>query len=85
MKFFIDAQLPYQLCNLLREKGYDVMHTDDLLTKERTSDSVIRSVVQKDKRILITKDSDFENSFYLQHSPKKLLMVTAGNIKIKSY
>lgn len=83
MKFFVDAQLPYQLCNLLKEKGYDTIHTDDLPSKERTRDSAIRAVVQKEKRILITKDSDFENSFYLQRSPKKLLMVTTGNIKNK--
>jgi len=83
MKFFVDAQLPYQLCQLLKVKGHDVKHTDDLPTKERTLDSVIRKLVQKEKRILITKDSDFANSFYLQRSPKKLLMITTGNIKNK--
>ena len=83
MKFFVDAQLPYQLSNLLKEKGYDTKHTDDLPAKERTRDSVIRALVKKEKRILISKDSDFENSFYLLRSPKKLLMVTTGNIKNK--
>ena len=81
MKFFVDAQLPYHLCRLLNDKGHDARHTDDLPNKERTRDSVIRVLVEKEKRILITKDSDFETSFYLQRSPKKLLMITTGNIK----
>ncbi|MBI2967496.1 MAG: DUF5615 family PIN-like protein [Bacteroidetes bacterium] len=81
MKFFVDAQLPYQLCKLLNAKGHDAIHTDDLPSKERTHDNVIRAIVQKENRILITKDSDFENSFYLQRSPKKLLIITTGNIK----
>lgn len=84
MKFFVDAQLPYQLCILLSGRGHDTIHTDDLPSKERTADSVIRTIVQKEKRILITKDSDFENSFFLQHSPKKLLIITTGNIKNKA-
>ena len=84
MKFFVDAQLPYQLCKLLKEKGHDTIHTDDLSSKEQTRDSIIRAIVQKEKRILITKDSDFENSFYLQHSPKKLLIITTGNITNKA-
>ncbi len=84
MKFFVDAQLPYQLRTLLKDKGHDAIHTDDLPSKERTRDSAIRAIVQKEKRILITKDSDFENSFYLQRSPKKLLIITTGNIKNKA-
>ena len=80
MKFFVDAQLPCHLCALLKDKEHDAIHTDDLSSKERTRDSVIRAFVEK-KRILITKDSDFETSYYLQRSPKKLLMITTGNIK----
>ncbi len=81
MKFFVDAQLPYQLCLLLNNKGHDAIHTNNLPNKERTSDNEIRAIVKKEKRILITKDSDFENSFYLKGSPKKLLIITTGNIK----
>ena len=33
IKFIIDAQLPYSLAVMLREKGIDVTHTDDLPKK----------------------------------------------------
>lgn len=38
MKFFIDANLPYKLAILLKEKGFDVIHTDHLPEKEKTTD-----------------------------------------------
>ncbi len=81
MKFIIDAQLPFQLSKLLREKGYDVIHTDDLPNKEKSTDNEIRNVAQKEDRIIFTKDIDFLNSFYLNNNPKRLLIVTTGNIK----
>ena len=81
MKFFVNAQLPYHLCRLLNDKGHDTRHTDDLPNKEGTRDSAIRTLVEKEKRILIMKDSDFETSYSLQRSPKKLLPITTVNIK----
>ena len=83
MKLLIDAQLPFQLSQLLKEKGHDVVHTDDMPKKERTSDSEIAELAQKEKRIIITKDSDFLDSFYLFNTPPRLLIVTTGNIKNK--
>ena len=69
MKLIIDAQMPFRLSQLLKEKGHDVIHTDDLVNKERTSDSEIRNIAQQEKRIVVTKDVDFLNSFYINKSP----------------
>ena len=55
MKFIIDAQLPYGIKRMLNETGFDVIHTDDLPQKERTTDSEIRNISKKDNRIVITK------------------------------
>ncbi|MEI6047262.1 MAG: DUF5615 family PIN-like protein [Bacteroidota bacterium] len=30
MKFFVDANLPHKLALNLRDRGFDVLHTDDL-------------------------------------------------------
>ena len=81
MKFIIDAQLPFQLSVILKEKGFDVIHTDDLPDKERTTDTQIRLISKKQNRIVITKDTDFEVTYYLNGVPAKLLLVTTGNIK----
>jgi predicted nuclease of predicted toxin-antitoxin system len=81
MKFLVDAQLPYGIATFLRDKGFDVLHTNDLPDKERTKDSQIRSIAVTEKRIVITKDYDFLDSFIIRKVPEKLLIVTTGNIK----
>ncbi len=84
MKFLIDANLPYKLATLLKEKNYDIIHTDDLPDKERTKDSEIRKIASDQNRTVITKDSDFLDSHIIQGIPAKLLLVTTGNIINKS-
>ena len=72
MKFIIDAQLPFILSRFLLKKGLDVIHTDNLPLKERTSDNEIRLISLNENRIVITKDSDFLDSFYIKNVPSKL-------------
>jgi len=83
MKFLVDAQLPYGIALFLRDKGFDVLHTNDLPDKERTTDSQIRRIATADNRIVITKDYDFVDSYILRKIPKKLLIIATGNIKNK--
>ena len=66
------------------QKGFDVIHTDDLPNKEFTTDNEIREISVKENRIVITKDSDFLDSYFINAIPPKLLLVTTGNIKNKS-
>ena len=80
MKFLIDANLPFNLSTALKAKKYDVLHTDDLPNKERTSDKEIRLVSVQQNRTIITKDSDFLDSHLISGVPAKLLFVTTGNI-----
>jgi len=81
MKFIVDAQLPFQLALFIQRKGFDALHTNDLPDKERTSDDYIRAIAKSEDRIVITKDSDFIDSFILKSIPQKLLLITTGNIK----
>ena len=84
MKFVIDAQLPFALSKFLKGRGFDVIHTDDLPNKEFTTDTEIRKISVSENRIVITKDSDFLDSFYVKGIPPKLLLVSTGNIKNKA-
>ena len=52
MKFIVDAQLPYGVAQMLREKGFDTVHTNDLPDKERTTDNYIRDISVKENRIV---------------------------------
>ena len=84
MKFIIDAQLPLALSKYLENIGFDVVHTDNLPNREFTTDNEIRELSVSEKRIVITKDSDFLDSFYIKAIPPKLLLVSTGNIKNKA-
>ncbi len=79
MKFLIDAQLPPSLKNLFISKGFDCLHTLDLDLKNETPDSVINFISINEERIVITKDSDFLESFLLKKQPYKLILVKLGN------
>jgi predicted nuclease of predicted toxin-antitoxin system len=81
MKFIVDAQLPRRLATLIQNAGHDAIHTLDLPQSNNTSDSNINMLSIDEERIVITKDSDFVDSFFAIQQPYKLLLVSTGNIK----
>lgn len=83
MKILLDAHLSYKLANQLKKYNIDIIHTDDLPEKERTTDAYIKHIADLEDRIVVTKDSDFLDSYYIKKSPKKLLLVTTGNLSNK--
>ena len=83
MKFIVDAQLPKSLSRLLNEKGHDSIHTLELSNKNATDDLIINELSLKEKRVVISKDSDFYNRFFQKLEPHKLLYLTTGNITNK--
>ncbi|MBX7211373.1 MAG: DUF5615 family PIN-like protein [Verrucomicrobiaceae bacterium] len=80
MKFVVDAQLPRRLAVEINALGDDAIHTLDLPAKNRTSDASIIEVALAEARVVVTKDSDFVDSFLLRGEPEKLLFITTGNI-----
>ncbi|MDT7806775.1 MAG: hypothetical protein QOJ70_588 [Acidobacteriota bacterium] len=81
MKFLIDAQLPRRLVARLREAGHEAIHTLDLPLGNRTSDTIINELSTRDGYVVVTKDADFVNSFYVHRRPHKLLLISTGNIR----
>jgi predicted nuclease of predicted toxin-antitoxin system len=80
MKFLVDAHLPRRLARQLRDAGHDALHTLDLPHGNRTSDAEINAISAAEQRVVVTKDSDFVDSFVLHHRPWKLLLISTGNI-----
>ncbi|WNJ17650.1 DUF5615 family PIN-like protein [Pontibacter sp. G13] len=78
--FIVDAQLPRRLAYWMRDKGYDVVHTLDLEEQNQTEDLKIIQLSMAEKRVVVTKDSDFYDQFILKGEPFKLLNITTGNI-----
>ena len=83
MKFLLDAQLPPSLKQLFIDNGYDCIHTLDLEFGNETTDKIINQISIAEQRILITKDSDFFDSFIIKKEPYKLIFVKLGNTSKK--
>src|SRR4051794_32210922 len=80
MKFLIDAQLPRRLATELKQAGFQATHTLELPDGNRTTDQALTRLSIAEQSVLVTKDSDFVQSFLLKHEPWKLLLMPTGNI-----
>ncbi|MCC6499453.1 MAG: DUF5615 family PIN-like protein [Anaerolineales bacterium] len=80
MNFIIDANLPRRLVKIFREHGHVAIHTFDLPNGNATTDLVILQYADERESVIATKDSDFTTSFWLNNRPKKLLLISTGNI-----
>jgi len=81
MMLIIDAQLPTKLCEVLNQLEFETIHVDDLPNGDETSDREITEYADKSNLTVVTKDYDFYHSHMVLGKPRKLLLVTTGNIK----
>jgi predicted nuclease of predicted toxin-antitoxin system len=80
VKFLVDAQLPPRLVRALAAAGHDAVHTVDLPEGNRSKDRAVAEAADAENRVLVTKDGDFRDDHRLRGSPRRLLIVTTGNI-----
>ena len=80
MKFLIDAHLPVSICDCF--KNYDCIHTNQLAKGNLTKVSFINKLSIKEKRAIITKDTDFYYSYITNRRPFKLVLVKFGNMRL---
>lgn len=81
MRFLVDEQLPFLLADWLRSKGYEADHVSSLFSGNRIPDGYICERSMLEQRIVVTKDSDFLDTFIVKQQPHKLVYLTAGNLK----
>lgn len=80
MKFLIDAQLPRRATRWLLDAGCDAVHTFELPNGNASTDAQIIQVADRDDRVVVTKDADFVDSHTLRGQPRKLLLISTGNL-----
>jgi len=82
MNFIIDAQLPASLCEYFHD--CDCIHTSKLKEGNQSKDSSINELSIKEKRAVITKDTDFYYSYIASQKPYKLILVKLGNMQLSA-
>ena len=80
MRFLCDVHISFKIAKHLSSLGYETMHVNDMPDKWFTKDREISAYTDINDLILITKDSDFKNSFAINHTPRKLIKINLGNI-----
>jgi predicted nuclease of predicted toxin-antitoxin system len=80
MKFIVYTQLPPKLSQFLEYKGLDSIHTTQFDNGHLLSDEEIVTIAIEQDRIIISKDADFSDYFYLKGAPPKILLLHFGNI-----
>lgn len=80
MKFLCDVHISYKVVNFLSGLGYETIHVNQILDKWLTRDKDICKYADSNGLIVITKDYDFRDSFFLQKTPKKLIKINLGNL-----
>lgn len=84
MKFLCDVHISYKIVNTLKSLGFDAIHVNDILNKSETKNSDICKYADKKDFVVITKDYDFEDSYRVKNTPRKLLKINLGNISNQS-
>lgn len=80
MRFLCDAHISYKLANHLTAMGFETVYVNDILDKSETRDSDICRYADQNDLIVITKDADFRDSYFIKQTPKKIIKVNLGNI-----
>lgn len=81
MDFLVDVHLSISLSKFLNQQSECTsVHVNQILQKWHTSDSEICRYADAKNLVVITKDSDFKNSHFINKTPRKIIRVTLGNI-----
>lgn len=83
LRFIVDTQLPPKLSEYLNKKGFKSIHTTHFPDGHLLQDAEIIKIAKKERRIIITKDTDFLDYFILKNSPPKFILIETGNINNK--
>jgi len=78
--FLIDAQLPSKTCEILIKAGFTAKHVEILPIGDESTDQDIIKYADKYEMMIMTKDMDFYHSHMILDRPKKLFLITTGNI-----
>ncbi|NLO18569.1 MAG: DUF5615 family PIN-like protein [Ignavibacteria bacterium] len=81
MRFIVDTQLPASLSQLFVELGFDSVHTTNFPDGHLISDNEIIEIAINQNRIIVSKDKDFFDYYFLKGIPPRILLIKTGNIK----
>ncbi|MCO6493358.1 MAG: DUF5615 family PIN-like protein [Phaeodactylibacter sp.] len=83
MKVLCDVHIARKVVRFFQGEGIEAVHVNDILDSWHTKDNKIANYADNKGYTVMSKDKDFKNSHLLKASPKRLLMISLGNISTR--
>ena len=80
MHFICDVHISYKVRTHLVKLGYHASHINKILQGDITDDLIIADYCFNNGCVLITKDFDFVDSYFLNKIPPKIIKINLGNV-----
>jgi len=80
MKFLCDVHISYKLVKFLNDAGHEAIHVNQILDKWYSTDQDIAKYADDNSCIVISKDSDFRDSYFVNKTPRKVIRICLGNV-----
>lgn len=80
MKVLCDVHISFKIVRFFQRQGIEALHVNDVLEGDTTKDKDICLYADENDLVVMTKDADFQNSFFLLKTPLKLMKINLGNI-----
>lgn len=84
MKFLCDVHISYKVARHLSSLAYEAIHINDILDKWHTKDHDICEYADSKDYIILTKDRDFKDSYFIHATPKKLIRSILATFQIRN-
>jgi len=84
MDFLVDVHLPISLSKFLNAQlNCSAIHVNQILQKWNTTDADICRYADENFLVVVSKDQDFKNSFFINKTPKRIIRIALGNVSNK--
>ena len=80
MKVLCDVHIALKVVRFFQKRNVEAIHVNELPDSCYSSDRKICKFADQNDHVVVTKDSDFLDTFLVQRTPKKLIKINLGNI-----
>ncbi len=78
MRWIVDAQLPPALAHLLKQRGHEAEHVEDVSLRHADDNAIWQRALNRDA-VIITKDEDFPIRASASRSMPAIVWLRIGN------
>lgn len=83
MKVLCDVHISFKIVGFFNSNNIEAIHVNDILDGDRSADQDICAYADEHHYVVVTKDSDFKNSHFIEGTPVGLLKINPGNLSTR--